>query len=194
MPRLFTGLELPEDIVAELDLMRGGVHGARWIEPESYHITLRFVGDVEDKVARDLIQALDTVSAPVFSLKLKGIGAFGGAKPHSIHVGVADSPELKRLRGAHERVCQVIGLAPEQRKFTPHVTLARLKQARPDAVQRFIAAHNLYASRPFEVLRFVLFSSRPSRGGGPYAMEETYGLRRSGALAYGQQRIAGAPS
>ena len=56
------------------------------------------------------------------------------------------------------------------------MTLARLKDARPDSVHRFIAAHNLYASRFFTVSQFVLFSSRPSRGGGPYAVEESYSL------------------
>ena len=65
---------------------------------------------------------------------------------------------------------------PESRKFAPHVTLARLKDGRLDSVHRFIAAHSLYASRFFEVGRFVLFSSRPSRGGGPYAVEEAYSL------------------
>jgi 2'-5' RNA ligase len=179
MPRLFTGLEIPADIAADLDLMQGGVMGARWVERESFHLTLRFIGDIGDQLAAELVLLLDGVSSPGFSLQLKGVGAFGGAKPHSIHVGVADNPVLKRLQAAHERACQAAGLPPEQRKFTPHVTLARLKQASAGEVQRFIAAHNLYASRRFEVSRFVLFSSRPSRGGGPYAVEEVFDLRPS---------------
>ena len=85
-------------------------------------------------------------------------------------------PELRRLQMTHERICQALGLPPEARKFTPHVTLARLREARLDSVHRFIADHNLYSSRFFEVGRFVLFSSRPSRGGGPYAVEEAYSL------------------
>jgi 2'-5' RNA ligase len=181
MPRLFTGLELPPDIAGELDLMKGGVPGARWVDPDSYHITLRFIGDIEEPVAREVALELDGVAFPAFTLRLKGVGAFGGAKPHSLHAGLADSPDLKRLQLAHERACQLAGLPPEPRKFSPHVTLARLRHSSPEDVQRYIAAHNLYSSRPFEVWRFVLFSARPGRGGGPYAVEESYPLRRDGA-------------
>ncbi len=179
MPRLFTGLEIPSDVAFDLELMKGGVAGARWVEREAYHITLRFIGDIEEGLARELAAALDAVGGQQFSIRLKGLGAFGGAKPHAIYVGVSESPELKRLQAAHERACQMVGLAPETRKFTPHVTIARLKQARPQDVQHFIAAHNLYESRPFEIPRFVLYSSRPSRGGGPYAIEEVYPLKLS---------------
>ena len=177
MPRLFTGLEIPPDIAFELELMRGGVWGARWIDRESFHITLRFIGDIEDGLAHEIADALDGVVARPFRIRLKGIGAFGGNKPHALYVGVAESPELRRLQATHERICQVMGLRPETRKFAPHVTLARLKGTGIDGVHRFIANHNLYASRYFTVSRFVLFSSRPSRGGGPYAVEEAYSLR-----------------
>src|SRR4051794_9893356 len=176
MPRLFTGLEIPEDVAFELDLMKGGVPGARWIERDNYHVTLRFIGDIDDGLAREIAEELDTISAEPFTVRLRGIGAFGGAKPHVLYVAVAASPELKRLQATHERICQQFGLRPESRKFAPHVTLARLKDARLDDVHRFIASHNLYASRLFTVGRFVLFSSRPSRGGGPYAVEEAYSL------------------
>ncbi|MFL5260586.1 MAG: RNA 2',3'-cyclic phosphodiesterase [Hyphomicrobiales bacterium] len=176
MPRLFTGLEIPEDVAFELDLMKGGVLGARWVERDNYHITLRFIGDIDEGLARDIAEELDTVSAEPFTLRLQGINAFGGTKPHALYVAVAESPELRRLQATHERICQQLGLKAENRKFAPHVTLARLKDARLDNVHRFIAAHNLYASRLFTVGRFVLFSSRPSRGGGPYAVEEAYAL------------------
>lgn len=176
MLRLFTGLEIPNDIRFDLDMMKGGVTGARWIERESYHLTLRFIGDVEEGLARDLAEGLDAVTLPSFSTRLKGLGSFGGAKPHSIYAHVEMSPELKRLQSAHERVCQQVGLAGETRKFTPHVTIARLRRADPGDVQRYIAAHNLYESPPFEVDQFVLFSARPSRGGGPYGIAAEYPL------------------
>jgi 2'-5' RNA ligase len=176
MPRLFTGVEIPADVAFDLELMRGGVFGARWIDRDHYHITLRFIGDIEEGLAREIAGELNTVSAKPFTLRLKGIDAFGGTKPRSLYVGVAESPELRRLQATHERICQTLGLEPEPRKFTPHVTLARLKDTRPDNVLRFVAAHSLYSSRFFEVSRFVLFSSRPSRGGGPYAVEEAYSL------------------
>ena len=178
MPRLFTGIEIPADVAADLDLMRGGVWNARWIDRESYHITLRFIGDIDDRLAHEVAHGLDSVPARPFTLRLKGVGAFGGARPHSLHAGVAaEGDSLKRLQAAHERLCQSLGLPPEPRRFVPHVTLARLRDARPESVQGFIARNNLYESRPFEVQRFVLFSSRPTRGGGPYAVEEAYDFR-----------------
>lgn len=176
MPRLFTGLEIPQDIACQLDLMRGGLPGARWIDQDCYHITLRFIGDIEDGLAREIADALDGLAALPFTLQLKGLGYFGGSKPHSLHARIAQSSELMRLQATHERICQSLGLRPESRKFTPHVTVARLKGTPAGKVEHFIADRSLFESRPFEVSQFVLFSSRPSRGGGPYTVEGAYPL------------------
>lgn len=177
MPRLFTGLELPADVAFDLDLMKGGIFGARWIDRESFHMTLRFIGDIDDSLAREIAYELEGIAARPFSLRLKGIGFFGGNKPHTLFAGVEESAELRRLQSIHERICQVLGLEAEGRKFTPHVTLARLKDPDPTSLQHYVVSHNLYKSRVFEVGTFVLFSSRPSRGGGPYAVEESYQLQ-----------------
>jgi RNA 2',3'-cyclic 3'-phosphodiesterase len=177
MPRLFTGLEVPDDVAIDLDMMRGGIMGARWIDRYSFHITLRFIGDIDGPLARDIAYELDGVAARPFALRLRGVGVFGGNKPHTLYAGIEENAELRRLHSIHERICQVFGLNAEARKFTPHVTLARLKDPDLVALHRFVASHNLYKSRPFEVPRFVLFSSRPSRGGGPYAVEESYQLQ-----------------
>ncbi|MEO6610230.1 MAG: RNA 2',3'-cyclic phosphodiesterase, partial [Aestuariivirga sp.] len=109
-------------------------------------------------------------------LSLRGIGVFGGNKPHAIIAHVEENGELRRLQQAQERICQEVGLEAEGRKFVPHVTLARLRDPDPLALRNFIESHALYRSRPFQVERFVLFSSRPLRGGGPYAVEEAYDL------------------
>ena len=179
MPRLFTGLEIPADVALDLDLMRGGIAGSRWIDHRSFHITLRFIGDIDDALAREIAYELDGVEARPFSLRLKGLGVFGGNRPHTLYAGVEENAGLRRLQSIHERICQVLGLDAEQRKFTPHVTLARLKDPDLRGVHHFLAAHSLYKSREFEVGRFVLFSSRPSRGGGPYAVEVSYQLQAS---------------
>lgn len=177
MPRLFTGLDIPDDVAFDLDLMRGGISGARWIDRESYHLTLRFIGDIDEGLAREISYELEGVEAKPFKLRLCGCGVFGGNKPHTLYAVIEESAELRRLHAIHERICQALGLPPEPRKFAPHVTLARLKDPDLQALHRFIASHNLYRSRVFEVARFVLFSSRPSRGGGPYAVEESYRLQ-----------------
>ncbi|MBI2718663.1 MAG: RNA 2',3'-cyclic phosphodiesterase [Rhizobiales bacterium] len=177
MPRLFTGVEIPSDVAFDLELMKGGIAGARWIDRDSFHLTLRFIGDIDEPLAREIAYELDGVEARPFSLRLKGVGVFGGNKPHTLFAGVEESADLRRLQSIHERICQVLGLDADPRKFTPHVTLARLKEADHGVVHRYIADHSLYKSQVFEVDRFVLFSSRPSRGGGPYAVEESYQLQ-----------------
>ena len=175
MVRLFTGLELPSDVSFDLNFMQGGIAGARWISRESFHITLRFIGDIDEETGRDVAHALSEIDVQNLSITLKGIDVFGGNKPHAIIALVEENAELRRLQMAQERICQSVGLAPEGRKFIPHVTLARLRDADPQALRHFIESHALYRSRKFDVERFVLFSSKPSRGGGPYAVEEAYG-------------------
>ena len=130
-----------------------GLPGARWIEPENYHITLRFIGDIDEPTADEVADALMRVDRPRFELALHGLAAFGSRKPHSLFAGVKMSPALKELQGEHERIMQRIGLEPERRKFTPHVTLARLRGASrsrhgglPGAPRRF--QHAALSGRP----------------------------------------------
>lgn len=189
MPRLFTGVELPADVGQDLAIMKGGIEGARWIDPDNYHVTLRFIGDIPDRMADELTAELQRVVAmPAFNISLAGVGVFGTKKPHSLYVKVEESPDLRRLQALHERICQSLGMPPEQRKFTPHVTIARLRGAMPRQVQAYASAHNLYRSRVFDVSQFVLFSARSSRGGGPYGREEIYPLEQPGF--HGTQKVA----
>lgn len=176
MPRLFTAVEIPAPVGLALSLLRGGVPGARWFDPENYHITLRFIGDIDDQTANEVADALGRVDRPGFEVVLDGLGAFGGRKPHSLVACVKASPALKNLQGEHERILQRIGLEPERRRYTPHVTLARLKGASEPEAAAYLARHGGFKVPPFPVGRFVLMSSRASRGGGPYVMEEAYPL------------------
>lgn len=187
MPRLFTALEIPRDASLSLSLLRGGLPGARWIDTENYHITLRFIGDVEGHVADEVANALDRVRRPAFALTLSGVGAFGSRKPHSVYAGVVPSPHMSALQAEIERICQRLGLAPDPRKFVPHVTLARLRNSSPPEVAAWLSARGNFAAMPFRVGRFVLMSSRDSVGGGPYVVEEAWPL-----LAAGEGRIESA--
>lgn len=176
MPRLFTALEIPREAALSLSLLRGGLPGARWMSVENYHITLRFIGDIDGPTADELIGAFDRIDRPAFSLTLSGMGSFGSKKPHSIWAGVAPSPELKALQAEIERICQRHGLPPDARRFSPHVTLARLRNARVGDVVKYLGGRGDFRSLPFEVGRFVVMSSRDSVGGGPYLVEEAYPL------------------
>ena len=185
MPRLFTALEIPRSAALSLSLLRGGLPGARWIDVENYHITLRFIGDVDGRTADEIVDRLDRVDRDEFELSLAGMGSFGSKKPHSIYAGVSQTPALSHLQGEIERICQRIGLPPDPRKFTPHVTLARLRNARLDDVVHYLEGRASFVAPAFTVSRFVLLSSRDSVGGGPYLTEEIFDLAEAGA-GYGE--------
>ena len=181
MPRLFTALEIPREAALSLSLLRGGLPGARWIDVENYHLTLRFIGDVEGHVADEIANALDRVRRPAFSLTLSGVGAFGSRKPHAVWAGAVPSPDLSALQAEIERICQRIGMATDPRKFLPHVTLARLRNTTPGELALYLSARGNFAALPFRVGRFVLMSSRNSVGGGPYLIEEAWALQGADA-------------
>ena len=176
MPRIFTALEIPREQALSLSLLRGGLPGARWIDVENYHITLRFIGDVNFRTADEVVHWLDRIERPSFRLSLAGTGHFGSKKPHSIWAGVSPSPELFALQADIDRICQRLGLKADPRKFMPHVTLARLRGAKVSDVVDYLAARGNFQTLPFTVGRFVLMSSRDSVGGGPYKVEEAFDL------------------
>ena len=165
MPRIFTGLELPLDVAQSLAMLRGGLPGARWIDSEDYHVTLRFIGDVDDTVAREVASMLGKVSRAPLELRLDGLSSFGGRRPRAVIATLAQTTALMELQAEHERLMQRVGLEPEGRKFTPHVTLARLRDSSSRQVADYLATRPFLASLPFRVTRFVLFSARASVGG-----------------------------
>src|SRR6201984_3073277 len=129
MPRLFTGLEIPADIGQTLSNLRGGLPGARWIDPENYHVTLRFIGDIDGISANEIASMLFRVNRKPFEVRLQGLTGSGGRKPRAVVASIVPSKPLIELQAELERMMQRIGLDPEGRKFTPHVTLARLHDA-----------------------------------------------------------------
>jgi len=176
MPRLFTGLEIPADIGQTLSNLRGGLPGARWIDPENYHVTLRFIGDIDGMYANEVASMLYRVNRKPFEVKLRGLTSFGGKKPRAVVADIEPSKPLIELQAELERMMQRIGLDPEGRKFTPHVTLARLHDASSWDVADYLSVRGYFPSRVFTADRFVLFSSRASTGGGPYVVEDSYEL------------------
>ncbi len=176
MPRLFTGLEIPSQTGLMLSMLRGGLRGARWIDPENYHITLRFIGDIDDRTADEVAAALDRVHRNPIDIRLSGLGSFGNGKPHAVWARVEPSDELSELQAEQERIFQRIGLPPERRKYTPHVTVARCRSSTNEDVAKWLSERGNFQAPTFTVGRFVLFSAKASVGGGPYLVEEAYPL------------------
>lgn len=177
MPRLFTGLALPEDVCDDLSAMEHPLPGATWIETDNLHLTLRFAGDIDNRTAHEFADALARIEIDVFALRLEGVGVFGGNDPRTLWAGVSASDELDALARACERAARSAGLPPEPRPFKAHVTLARLRHPHILGLTAFLERMALYRSRTFQVEQFALYSSRPKTGGGPYVVEEAFALR-----------------
>jgi len=177
MIRLFTAIPLPELVRNQLGLLQSGLQGARWIKPENIHLTLRFVGEVRNDLASDIDMALAEISAPGFELALDDIGSFShGKQPHSLWAGVSKSEPLMHLQAKIESALVRTGLEPETRKFSPHVTIARLKEMRPNRIETWLADHGGFRTEPFRVDHFALFSSFLKSEGALYIEEASYPL------------------
>jgi len=175
--RLFVGLSLPDGILARLHVMCSGIPGARWVEPGNMHITLRFIGEVDAAAAEEIHDALSHITAAPLDLELQGLGVFGqGHKAHALWVGVSRTPALAHLQSKVESTLVRAGLAPEGRKFTPHVTLARLKKPEIGRLQTFVEGNNLFKAGPFTVEHFSLFESQLGKGGPVYTALQDYPL------------------
>ncbi|MGE0415713.1 MAG: RNA 2',3'-cyclic phosphodiesterase [Acetobacteraceae bacterium] len=176
--RLFVALDLPWTLRERLaSLIGAGIAGARWVPPENYHLTLRFIGEVPGYQAEEIDHALLGLKARGFPLTLSGVGTFArGGKTTALWVGVDRNPDLDHLRNKIETALQRCGLDPERRKFQPHVTLARLDNVVEAKVAGFVQSHNLFRADPFEVAHFTLFSSRLGKDQAVYTAEAEYPL------------------
>lgn len=182
MRRLFVAIALPDAVKDRICDLQGGLDGASWVDPDTLHITLRFVGEVDRGVADDLEAALSMIRAPAFDLDLHGFGYFERkGRPRSLWLGVAPDEALCRLRERVEQAAKRAGLAPEGRRFKPHVTIARLRGHSPREVSQWIASNAPFSLPPYKlppvpVREITLYRSHLGRSGARYEVEAIYPL------------------
>jgi 2'-5' RNA ligase len=176
MLRLFVGIEFPPELKLRLSLLETALPGARWIDPGNLHLTLRFIGEITEDLAADVDEALAQLKARRFTLQLAGTGVFGGNRPHTLWVGVERDPDLILLHDRIELALIRIGLAPEPRRFAPHVTMARLRDPVLDMLGHFLAAHARFRADPLPVEHFSLVASFPTKAGSVYEDQADYPL------------------
>ena len=175
--RLFVALGLPPDTRGRLARLASGLPGARWLLPETYHLTLRFLGEVPRHRAEELDGALAALRGRRFTLQLAGVGVFEKAgRAQALWAGVERNPQLDHLQSKVEVAVQRIGFEPERRRFTPHVTVARLDNAASGKLAEWVQAHNLLRADPVAVEHFTLFSSLLGKDGAVYTPEVEYEL------------------
>jgi RNA 2',3'-cyclic 3'-phosphodiesterase len=175
MLRLFVGIAFPPELKLRLSLLCSGVPGAKWVDPGNFHLTLRFIGEIDGGLAADVDDALSRLRARRFTLQIAGTGVFGD-KPRSLWAGVERSLELVSLRDKVEQSLIRVGLPPEPRKFAPHVTLARLRDPPLDKLRDFLSAHAQFRAEPLLVEGFSLIASFQTKAGSVYEDQADYPL------------------
>ena len=175
MTRLFVALDLPQPVSDSLAAMQMSLPGARWVEPENFHLTLAFLGDVPPARQADLDEALGDARGGMFNLALNTLDLFShGGLPHTLWAGAEKVQPLMDLQRSVERSLARSGFVFERRKFRPHVTLAYLRDMPPDTIVSYIVGHSPIRIGPFRVDGFRLFSSWPGENGRDYQVEADY--------------------
>jgi 2'-5' RNA ligase len=175
--RLFVALDLPWSLKQRLALLAGGLPGARWITPENYHLTLRFIGEIPPYRAEEVDHALSALRARGFTLSLSGVGTFvKGGRVNALWVGAERNPSLDHLQNKIETALQRAGVEPERRRFVPHVTLARFDAMAEAKLGAWVQGNNLFRSEPVPVEHFTLFSSKLGKEQSVYTAEVDYNL------------------
>ena len=177
MYRLFVAIDLPAETKKELAAICFGLPGARWMPVDQLHLTLRFIGEVDGGLYKDIQEMLATVTMAPFTIRLQGVGHFPPRKrPRVLWVGIEACDLLMRLRGRIESILVRGGLEPEGRKYSPHITIARLQDTPLVKAGNFLAANGLFATTPFTVRDFLLYSSKLTPKGAIHTIEASYPL------------------
>ena len=178
--RLFIGIPLAGEVLAEIatqvaELQRGG-ENLRWSAPETWHITLQFLGDADGGQLQRLKASLAELHSPPPPIRLGALGTFERAGV--LFVGVDARPELAALQQQVVAATATCGFVPEERPFHPHITLARAKGRRK--FRGLPAPRSLRENppgfTPFEAREFLLYESFPGEDGSRYEVRARFPL------------------
>lgn len=171
MHRLFVALRPPPAIRAALTAAMGGVPGARWQDDEQLHATVRFIGAVERRQAEDIAAALAQVAATPVAARIDGTGTFEHrGRADTLWTRLVPADPLAALHRKVEQALARAGVAPDPRRYLPHITLARLPRAGHDAaaLARWLADHAALATPDFALAHLYLYESHLARDGARY--------------------------
>lgn len=176
MHRLFVAIRLPAAVRARLLGLTGGVAGARWLTDDQLHLTVRFIGEVDRHLGRDVDAALSSVHHPGFQIALNGLGAFDRrGEPVTLWAGVAPHEPLRALHKKIDQALVRVGVEPDRRAYMPHVTIARLPRG-AGPVGSLVERSGGLAGPPFAVDEFRLYESNLTPDGPLYSVVERYSL------------------
>ena len=180
MIRLFVAIDPPMETRQLLAGMGGSLPRSRPVPPEQLHLTLRFIGEVEGGLSQDIAARLSDIRHPALALRLQGVGTFSfRGEPTVLWAGVEPREGLFSLRAAVEKQLAALGLRREKGQFSPHVTLARLKNCPARHLHPFLAGNALLHSEPFAVNIFQLYRSQLTNQGAKHHLLHSYQLGTS---------------
>ncbi len=179
MHRLFVAVDLPEPVKNSISSIRSGLPDARWVDVRQLHLTLRFIGEVDDVTFDSIKNSLAEIFETRFSLTLRGVGCFPPKRPpRVIWVGIDDNETLIRLADKVEQVLVLqSGIEPEHRKFSPHITIARFRETSPSGVADYLVRNSSFSTETFPVDAFYLYSSTLTPKGATHQREAVYALK-----------------
>jgi len=176
--RLFIALIIPEPQRSQLALLQSGLEGAHWVRPDKFHLTLRFIGAVDEPTAQDIAVALGDLNVRDFQIHLQGIGVFDpGNRPRSLWAAVKDPAPLQALHEKYNQALRRLQVMEERRKYMPHVSLARLVEVSAPRLVQYLESYGDFTSPPFQAKEFCLIQSYLTRHGAAYEILESYALR-----------------
>ena len=180
MYRLFVAIDLPDDVKKRIADICRDLPGARPVSREQLHLTIRFIGDVDEDTFASAREALAGITGASFPLTIRGIGHFPPGKlPRVLWAGLEDSPPLMELQQQVELALVEAGIMPDARRFSPHLTLARLKETPPAKAALLEEQQRDLVAGPFTIEEFHLYSSTLNRAGAIHVKMQTYPLSRS---------------
>jgi len=175
--RLFIAIELPTGLKTELGRLRAVIPGVRWVPAEQIHLTLAFLGEVDDAAAGRLTAQLAAIRGDAFELSFGGIGCFPDRqRPRVVWLGVKPEPGLLRLATAVQQNSLSAGILLEERPFSPHITLARLKFPATAELRTFLDQQHRIILKPFAVREFTLFQSNLTSQGAVHSPIRSFPL------------------
>lgn len=182
--RLFIAIELPDDLKMALARLRADVPGARWVPPEQLHLTLAFLGEVEEKAAGELGERLALIQTPPFQLFFSGTGCFPDSRrPRVLWVGLEPHPRLTSLTAGVHGAVLACDIPQEDHPFSPHITLARLKFPAAGEIDAFLKMPQKLELPPFPVREITLFQSRLTPHGAVHIPIRTFPMASTGDSA-----------
>lgn len=177
MIRLFIAVPIPEEIQYQLHAMGRSLPGAKPVPEDQIHLTLRFIGEVEGSIFKDIKEGLAEIDSPAFTMAVQGVGHFPPrGKPRVLWVGTQPTEPLIKLKRKIDSSLIDSGIGPDSRKYSPHITIARLNNPPMQRLTSFLAGNAFLRFDDFQVDCFLLYSSKLSHKGAVHTVEAEYHL------------------